>query len=107
VEGRIYPFAGSFFLGVAFGRQRVSIALQGVGQPTTLDLSTRYVAPRLGWLATWSSGFSLGLDLGVQTAQRTDFKAGGPQLSSALLDTARQYAGTPLPTLNLRLGWML
>ena len=98
VEARIYPFAGSFFLGAALGRQRISVSTSD-SQPAAVELVTSYLTPRLGWLATWSSGFSLGFDLGVQLTRCSDLDLQGPQVRSEIVDRARQLARTPLPSI--------
>lgn len=81
-RARWHPFSGAFFLGGAFGQQRVSarasksIALavqagdQTVSLPLNLDVSLNlqswYATPHLGWMWIFDSGFCLGFELGVQ-----------------------------------------
>jgi hypothetical protein len=75
---RWFPWSGSFYLGAGFGSQTLKATmtssstqtLNGVAIPGSLETvanaSTLFVAPQLGWLWTWGSGFTLGLNAGVQ-----------------------------------------
>jgi len=108
-ELRIFPMGGSFFLGSALGRQSLTASARKGSETATIDVITIYATPRLGWLAIWDSGFSLGLDLGVQVPLSADFMT---RTTNAALDgyarSAAQLIGsTPLPSLGLRMGWML
>jgi len=67
---KLYPFKGSFFIGVAYGTQQFigSTSADIQGSPTTINLTqdNTFIAPHIGWI--WGSGFGFfsGLDLGVQ-----------------------------------------
>jgi hypothetical protein len=107
-EARVFPFRGSFWLGGALGRMSLSASGNGAGSPVTVDVTTLYASPRLGWLAVWQSGLSLGLDLGVQFPIGPDVKVttsspGGSNIESV----ARSLAVLPLPTATVRLGFLL
>ena len=107
-EVRLFPFRGAFWLGGALGHMGLSATGKSHGQPVAVDVSTLYAAPRLGWLGTWQSGFLLGLDLGVQLPLSTDVVVATASPSQTQLESfARALAGLPLPTLSVRLGWML
>jgi hypothetical protein len=107
-EVRLFPFRGAFFLGGAVGHLGVSAAGKSHGQPVNVDVSTIYVAPRLGWLGIWKSGFTLGLDLGVQLPLSPDVTVTSTSPAQSTLESfARALAALPLPTLSLRVGWLL
>ncbi len=107
-EMRVFPFRGAFWLGGAFGRMSASASGTSHGFPVNIDANALYLAPRAGWLATWRSGFVLGFDVGLQVPVSTDVQvtSTSPQQSN-LESVARALAGLPLPTAQLRLGWML
>lgn len=111
---RVFPFAGSFFVGSSFGRQ----SLKGtITEQTTLgpqsaviDLATIYATPRLGYLWTFGPGVVLGLDVGVQLKLSADRNVTMPPGSTqsmqdnanSLVDLGSSY---PLPSFHLRFGW--
>lgn len=113
---RVFLFGGRFFLGSSFGRQ----SLKGTvtenttlgPQTATVDLTTWYATPRAGWIWTFEHGFFLGFDLGVQFKLSADRMVTVPPGATAntrnqvdnLADLGASY---PLPSLHLRLGWML
>ena len=113
---RAFPFRGRFFLGSSFGRQSLKGAVTentAFGpQTATVDLTTWYATPRVGWIWTFERGLFLGLDLGVQFKLSADRTVTVPPGATA--DTRRRVdnladlgASYPLPSLHLRLGWML
>lgn len=71
---RWFPFRGSFFIGAAYGKQKLSgsksqtVNVSGVSVPATvgMDIDTTYIAPQLGWRWEWESGFVVGIDFGWQ-----------------------------------------
>ena len=73
---RLFPFRGAFFLGMRAGRQYMSGTssvsdgnLGTINQTASAD--TWFVNPRLGFLYTWKSGFTLGIDAGIQLPVKT------------------------------------
>src|SRR5438128_2620422 len=54
-EVRVFPFRGSFFFGSALGRQGLTASATRQGRKVTVDMTTIYATPRLGWLAIWDS----------------------------------------------------
>jgi hypothetical protein len=111
---RLMPFRGAFFLGVSLGRQKLRGAVTDTATATTgtVDITTLYVTPRAGWLWSFSSGFLFGFDLGVQLKLSGDVTTSVPSTAPAEIKTnAQNFADTgsslPLPSLHLRLGWML
>lgn len=113
---RVFPFRGPFFVGSSFGRQWLEGAViesTVVGpQTATVDITTWYATPRVGWMWTWESGFLLGVDVGVQfklSADRTVTLPPGatPDIRNRVENLADLGASYPLPSFHLRLGWML
>jgi len=113
---RVFPMRGSFFVGASLGRQ----SLQGVltettlGQPQSamLDLTTWYVTPRAGWLWRWDPGFIVGFDVGIQVKLTSDEvvmlpPSATPDIRKRVENLADLGASYPLPSLRLRIGWML
>jgi hypothetical protein len=111
---RVFPFGGAFFLGSSFGRQSLKGAITestALGpQTATVDLTSLYATPRLGYLWTFGPGIVLGLDAGVQLKL-----SGTPDVSlpsgatQSMKDNAQNLADLganyPLPSFHLRLGW--
>jgi hypothetical protein len=113
---RVFPFRGPFFVGASFGRQ----SLQGVltertalgPQSATLDLTTWYMTPRAGWLWWFERGLLLGFDLGIQLKLTSDQvvtlpPSATPDIQQRVRNLADLGASYPLPSLRLRIGWML
>jgi hypothetical protein len=112
VDLRLMPWQGAFFIGSSFGRQSLSGAIFDSGQMTTVDLTTFYATPRVGWLWTLGPGLLLGFDVGAQLKLVSSANVVVPPGTStnvrnaaqALADLGSSY---PLPSLHLRLGWIL
>ncbi|HUM11213.1 MAG TPA: hypothetical protein VLT82_09720 [Myxococcaceae bacterium] len=113
---RIYPMRGVFFLGVGFGQQVLD------GDVTELQTGTPFgatalarveswvITPRLGWQWVWSSGFAMGVDLGVQfVLSHKDTLVIPPGTPPDVEQDARDIihfgATVPLPVLNFRIGY--
>lgn len=69
-DARVFPFKGAFFIGLRAGHQvfaaHTTVTAAGVSQSESATAETWFVNPRLGFLWTWQSGFTLGIDAGVQ-----------------------------------------
>jgi hypothetical protein len=67
---RWFPFHGRFYVGSGLGYQRLKVSFKenvdGGALNVLADMSTFFVSPQVGWLWVWPSGFSLGINLGVQ-----------------------------------------
>jgi hypothetical protein len=113
---RVFPARGAFFVGASLGRQ----SLQGlltestvVGpQSASLDLTTWYVTPRVGWLWRFDPGLLIGFDVGVQLKLASDQtvvlpSSATPDIRQRVENLADLGASYPLPSLRLRIGWML
>jgi len=113
---RVFPFRGRFFVGSSFGHQALKGAVTentAFGpQTATVDLTTWYATPRVGWMWRFEPGFVIGFDLGIQLKLISDRTVTVPPGATAdvrnrvdnLADLGATY---PLPSLHLRLGWML
>jgi hypothetical protein len=108
---RVFPFRGSFFVGSSFGRQVLKGAVTQSGQTATVDLSTIYATPRIGWQTSFGAGFFTGFDAGVQLKLSGDVTVvvppGAPasvaSSAQSLADAGSRY---PLPSIHWRIGWM-
>ncbi len=89
---RIFPFKNSFFIGMRVGRQwldaKATATLAAGGSSTELtesmDASTWFVNPRVGFLHRFDSGITLGVDAGVQLPIAPTFTRAGPATSAGL-----------------------
>ncbi len=111
---RVFPFGGAFFLGSSFGRQSFKAAVTestALGPQTgSVDLTTVYATPRLGYLWTFGPGIVLGVDAGVQlklsNEQHVTMPAGSSQSMQDDAQSLVDFAGSlPLPSFHFRLGW--
>ena len=111
---RVFPFAGAFFLGTSFGHQSLKGAVTENtafgAQTATVDLSTIYATPRLGYMWTFGPGIVLGVDAGVQLKLSSDARVDMPSgATQNMKDNAQNLADIgasyPLPSFHLRLGW--
>lgn len=116
VDLRAMPFQGPFFVGSSFGRQSVKGAVTESTlfgpQTATIDATTWFATPRFGWVWPLDRGFVVGFDLGVQlkltgNANVTLPPSASPSVRKNAQDVANVGTSYPLPSLHLRLGWML
>jgi hypothetical protein len=95
---RIFPFRGAFFIGLRGGRQWLEAAATVQYGPLalreTMAASTWFLNPRVGILHTFRSGFTLGIDAGVQLPISPSFERAG-------LAAAFGASGTIDPTLSM------
>ena len=107
-EARLFPFRGAFWLGGAIGRMSLSASGLSKGAPIGVDVVTMYASPRLGWLGVWSSGFTLGVDLGVQIPLSPDVQVTTSSAQQSNLESvARALSALPLPTASVKVGFLL
>jgi hypothetical protein len=114
-EGRWFPFAGAFYLGLRVGRQHVEgtttlLAPNYGSMPETIDLDAWFLNPRAGFL--WvprGTGFAFGMEAGVQLPVDPRVSSTMPlSLFPSLQRTTGQIGGSVLPTVDLiRLGFVL
>ena len=119
---RVFPFKGAFFIGARAGRQwldaRANLSAGQLGSFTeTMAASTWFVNPRAGFLHTFESGITLGVDAGVQvpiapsyerTGRATDTGfAAQSGIDGTLVAVANALGNSTTPTLDLlRLGFL-
>ena len=111
---RVFPFAGSFFVGSSFGKQSFSST---VTQSTTLgnyqgsvSVDTVFATPRIGYQMTIGPGIIVGADAGVQlvlssSSQKNLPSGTPPEMQSKADDVISVFGSYPLPSVHLRLGW--
>lgn len=112
---KLYPFAGRFYVGAAYGQRdfRAKARDDFTGLEGEATVKTRYLAPSLGWNLVWDSGFFLQWDLGYQIvlshSVKLDIPAGAdPETREDIDDAADEIGKTGLPVIGLlRLGWFL
>lgn len=140
IYGRLFPFGGNLFLGAGVGYASIKgsfkssydvSAFQSVAPnlPNPLfvasvgSVRTLVLTPTIGLLHTFGSGFTLGIDLGVQipiAPSTTRFNTTVPPSvppevvdqyvkpnDKKVQDTLDTVGHTILPTLNLRVGWLI
>lgn len=110
-DGSLYcfPARDSFFLGVSAGALSLSASSASGTESVAVEAHEVYITPRLGWLATWESGFTFGFDLGMQIPLSSSVLATGSRAVAAsnAESVARTLVEMTLPTLSMRLGWLL
>ncbi len=116
-DARLFPFRNGFFIGVRGGRQvlngNATANLGALGTYTESgEADTWFVNPRIGFLWTWRSGFTLGIDAGVQIpigpTLTTTLPAGAPaQVDNTIASVASTLGNGVTPTVDLlRVGFL-
>jgi hypothetical protein len=122
-DARWFPFKGGFFVGMRGGRQWLSgsmtLTIQQVGSFTeSAEAATWFVNPRVGFLYTWPSGITLGIDAGIQFPIGATYDRSGPataagltaqntQTEATLRQIANTFGNSTTPTIDLfRLGFL-
>ncbi len=119
---RVFPFKGAFFIGARMGRQWLDAqALVTAGPLGTfaesMAASTWFVNPRAGFLHTFDSGITVGIDAGVQLPINPTFERSGRAtdaglasqtgIDDTLLAVANGLGNSMTPTVDLlRLGFL-
>ena len=114
---RVFPFQGAFFLGLRAGYQRMkataTASLPIVGSLSESAIAeTWFVNPRMGFLWTLRSGFTVGLDVGVQVPIKKSFVDTLPDgtptdVRSSMEDVAKTFGHAVVPTVDLlRVGFL-
>ena len=114
-DARVFPFHGAFFLGLRGGYQRIlastTIAVPALGSmPESAGLDSWYVNPRVGFLWTLKSGFSIGIEAGVQIPVTTSLATTLPGAMAVQLQQSTVFhtVSGVLPTVDLlRIGALL
>jgi hypothetical protein len=129
--GHIHPFGGGFFLGARIGyasvrgsyASEVSYSAGGssltVSYESKANVKTMVLTPELGYLATFDSGFTFGIDFGAQIPVapsrirfedriRSDLPVEASNRNDEKVrETLERVGRTILPTAHVRIGWML
>ncbi|HVH42227.1 MAG TPA: hypothetical protein VM925_07775 [Labilithrix sp.] len=119
---RIFPFKGAFFIGARMGRQwldaKTTLSAGQLGSfQESMSASTWFVNPRLGFLYTFDSGITVGIDAGVQLPISPSYKrsgaatdagvASGSDVDQTLVLVSNALGNSTTPTLDLlRLGFL-
>jgi hypothetical protein len=140
IRARVHPFGGAFFLGGAAGFHTIhgegarDIDITSGGSTVTVNtkvtarINAFYLAPHMGWMWVFKSGFSFGFDLGwlfpFFPGTTLDFStdkvlsntaldvlkssSGYQSLESAVDDAGHKVGGQSIPFITLlRLSWMI
>jgi len=113
---RIYPLRGVFYLGVGAGQQVIDAVVteKQTGSPIGIGGSARVeswvLTPRIGWQWAWSSGFAMGVDLGVQFvvghSENVVIPPGTPpDVEQDVRDVVHFGSTVPLPVIRFSLGY--
>jgi hypothetical protein len=115
---RVFPFGNGLFIGVRGGRQwidaKASGGAGGFSGSTSMTAATWFINPRVGFLHTFSSGITLGIDAGVQipVSPETAIEHSHPALAHTSATRGMQSAANLLgnettPTVDLlRVGFL-
>lgn len=117
---RLFPFKGGFFIGARAGKQWLSAGTTVSAGPLgnlneSMAASTFFVNPRIGYLKTWDSGITVGIDAGVQIpispsyARDSDSEKYGVKTSmdQTLVAVADVLGNKTTPTIDfLRVGYL-
>lgn len=118
---RVFPFRGAFFIGARAGRQwldaSTSLDTGRYGSyAEAMHASTWFVNPRAGFLYTFSSGITLGIDAGIQvpiapqyerTGDATNLGIGDSAVEQTLVLVSNALGNATTPTVDLfRLGFL-
>lgn len=114
---RVFPFRSAFFVGMRAGYQRLgastTLTVASLGSVTeSVTATSWFLNPRVGFLWTWASGFTIGVDAGVQLPVSTAMETTLPQgllteLDANINRVANTLGHEPTPTVDLiRLGFL-
>jgi hypothetical protein len=115
LDARIFPFKNGFYLGLKAGRQHLaadaSVTVERYGTYSGhARADTTFLNPSVGFLWTWDSGITLGIDAGVQLPVASNSSNSLPraiQASQEVTSIANSLGNTALPTIDLlRVGFL-
>lgn len=114
---RVFPFRGAFYIGLRGGHQALAasttVSVAGVGSISqAASAETWFVNPRAGFLWTFKSGLSLGVEAGVQLPINPSFNSSlpnalVPEANATLASVANTLGNGTTPTVDLlRVGFL-
>jgi len=87
---RIFPFKNAFFIGARGGRQWLdgsgTLTVGGIAYTEAMAAATWFINPRIGFLHTFESGLTIGIDAGVQLPVGPTYERTGPATSLGLAE---------------------
>jgi hypothetical protein len=109
VDARIFPFQGAFFLGARVARQHLDgSATVNAGAYGTYSgavaIDTWYLEPRIGFLWTFRSGITVGIDAGLEVPLQKTATASlpaGVAVPSSVATVRDFFGASTLPTVTL------
>lgn len=116
VDVRVFPMRNGFFVGLAAGRQEIDATATVAVSPALGSLSgqvsaeTWYLNPRIGFLWTWRSGITIGMDVGAQIPVASNVTNTIPTAlaaSQTATNVVNSFSSNVLPTIDLlRVGFL-
>ena len=123
---RLYPFRGGFYLGMGVGRHSVHGTIDNsiivANKPYTTNsvgsVDSLIITPQVGYFRNFPFGLALGFGIGAQvpvapsdvvfqsTASASVPREVVQTADQQIVDTLRTIGRTPLPQLELRVGWL-
>lgn len=111
-DARIFPWRGGpFFLGLRAGYQHLdasaSVSVAALTLSGTATVNTWFLNPRMGFFWSWSL-LTVGVDAGAQVPVTVDTSSSLPgSAGDTVTSTAQSFGGTILPTVSVRMGFVL
>jgi hypothetical protein len=140
IYGHVHPFGGGFFLGASIGYAHVrgtytdefdisalapavpGVNVQSFPYTSEATMQTLVLTPELGYFYTFKSGFTMGVEAGLQipvAPSDIEFKSEvDPRIPQAVVDryvtptdervesTLERVGQTILPTIGIKMGWL-
>ena len=140
IYGHIHPFGGGFFLGSGIGYAHVrgtytdefdisanvpaipGVNLESFSYTSEATMQTLVLTPELGYFFTFKSGFTMGVEAGLQipiAPSEIEFKSHvDPRIPDQVVDqyvtptdervasTLEKLGQTMLPTIGIKMGWL-
>jgi hypothetical protein len=141
IYGHIHPFGGGFFLGAGIGYAHVrgtytdefdisayapapipGVNLESFPYTSEATMQTLVLTPELGYFYTFKSGFTMGVEAGIQiplAPSEIEFKSQvDPRIPDQVVDqyvtptdervesTLERVGQTILPTIGIKMGWL-
>jgi hypothetical protein len=109
LDARLFPFRGAFFLGARLARQHLdgsaTVNAGAYGSYSgAVAIDTWYLEPRIGFLWTFRSGITVGIDAGLELPLQKTATASlpaGVAVPSAVATVRDFFGASTLPTVTL------